>query len=288
MVDNSDPLNISTGNPYLVPSYQHRVSTNLTSFNPTKFMNFFGFVTATYTKNPIISSQTVSPSLVRVTKPVNVADNVNLTANISLGVPIRKLKSRFNIGPTGVYSRGTNVLNDQSSYIWQQTYGGTVRYNLSIGEIFSLDLSANLSHQETTYEFNTANNQVYFNKTYSAETYVTFLKRNQFNTNFDYYIYNSQTTSYNQTIPLWNMSVSRFVMKNNVGEVKLGVNNLLDQSISVAQSATSNYLQQQVTNNLGRYIMLSFTYSLNKQLNPNAGMRNGGGGGGMRIMRQQN
>ena len=280
VVDNSDPLNISVGNPELRPAYQHRITTNFTTFDPAKFVNFFGFIMAGYTTNAVTNSQSVNSNLVRVTKPVNVKDNLNLTGNFNFGFPIRKLKSRINVGPTGTYMRGINLLNDRESHTWQETVGGTARYNFTYKEV-TLDLSANFSHQETKYEFNTQNNQVYFNKTYSAETNITFLKNYQFNTSFDYLIYNSQTTNYNQTIPLWNISVSRFLLKNNTGELKFGVNNLLDQSLSVNQSATANYLQQQVTNNLGRYFMISFTYSLNKQLNPMGGMRQGGG---MRMM----
>jgi hypothetical protein len=78
------------------------------------------------------------------------------------------------------------------------------------------------------------------------------------------------------------MSVSRFMLKNNAGELKVGVNNLLDQSNSVTQSSGENYLQQQTMNNLGRYYMVSFTYALNKHLNPMGNRR--GGGGGMRMM----
>ena len=277
VVDNSDPLNISVGNPELKPSYQHRGVANFTSFDPGKFINFFGFLTANYTLNSIVYSQTVNSNLVRLTKPVNVKENANVNANLNFGFPLKALKSRINLGPTATYMRGINVLNEQSSYTWQHTYGGTVRYNFTFNDVLTLDLSANLSHQETEYEFNTQNNQVYFNKTYSAETNITFLKRYQFNTNFDYLIYNSETTDYHQVIPLWNMAISWFILKNNTGELKIGVNNLLDQSLSVSQSASTNYLQQQVTNNLGRYFILSFTYSLNKQLNPMGGMRQGGG-----------
>lgn len=282
VVDNSDPLNISVGNPELKPSYQHSISTNFTTFDPAKFISFFAFMTSTYTLNSITSSQAVNSNLVRVTKPVNVKDNLNLNANISFGFPVKKLNSRFNIGPTSTYVRGINLLNEKESRTWQQTVGGTARYNYTYKEIITLDLSVNLSHQETKYEFNTQNNQVYFNKTYSSETNITFLKNYQFNSSFDYLIYNSQTTDYNQTIPLWNVAISRFILKNKTGELKLGVNNLLDKSVSVTQSATANYLQQQVTNNLGRYFMLSFTYALNKQLNP-MGMGRPGGGRMMMI-----
>jgi hypothetical protein len=226
----------------------------------------------------------VNSNLVRVTKPVNVKDNLNLTGNFNFGFPIRKLKSRVNLGPTATYMRGINLLNDRESHTTQETMGGTARYNFTYKEIVTLDLSANLSRQETRYEFNAQNNQVYFNKTYSAETNVILLKNYQLNTSYDYLIYNSKTTTnYNKTIPLWNVSLSRFLLKNNTGELRLSVNNLLDQRLGVNQSATANYLQQQVSNNLGRYVMISFTYSLNKQLNPMGGMRQGGG---MRIIRQ--
>ncbi|HRG09497.1 MAG TPA: hypothetical protein PLJ08_13070, partial [Cyclobacteriaceae bacterium] len=64
-----------------------------------------------------------------------------------------------------------------------------------------------------------------------------------------------------------------------------GVNNLLDQSNSVTQSTGENFIQQQVMNNLGRYYMVSFTYALNKHLNPMGGGRRGGGG--MRMIINQ-
>jgi len=276
VVDNSDPLNIYAGNPALKPSYQHRLSANFTTFDPGKFINLFAVLSGTYSLNSIINSQSVNENLVRLTIPVNVKENLSLNANLSFGFPVKKLKSRFNIGPMGTYVRGINVLNAEKSFTWQQTLGGTARYNFTYEEILTVDVSANVSNQQTTYEFNTENNQEYFNKTYSAEANLNFLKNYQLNSSLDYLIYNSRTTDYNEEIPLWNIGISRFVLKNKTGELKLSVNNLLDKSLSVSQSATANYLQQQVTNNLGRYFMLSFTYSLNKQLNPMGGMRRPG------------
>jgi len=131
------------------------------------------------------------------------------------------------------------------------------------------------------YDFSTPDQQ-YFNQTYRAELNLNFLKKYAFNTSYDYLIYTSATNDFDETIPFLNLSISRFVMKNNAGEIKVGVNNLLDQSNSVTQSAGENYLQQQTMNNLGRYYMVSFTYALNKHLNPMGNRR--GGGGGMRMI----
>lgn len=276
VVDNSDPLNLYVGNPSLKPAYAHRGTLNFTTFDPTKFINFFAFITAVYTHDAIISSQTVSDSLVRLTQPVNVKDNLNLMANVNFGFPIKKLNSRFNIGPSATSLRTINLLNGTESNIDQLTLGGNARYNFTYKEILTIDLSATLSHQETDYEFDTQEDQVYFNKTYIAETNLNFLKNYSLNATFTYLIYNSQTTDFNQEIPLLNLSVSRFILKNKKGEIKLSVNNLFDKSLSVNQTATSNFYQQETTNNLGRYYMVSFVYALNKHLNPMGGGRRPG------------
>lgn len=285
IVDYSDPLNLSTGNPELRPSYVHSISANFTTFDPAKFINFFGFLTAVYTTNAISTSQTINPTnFVRTTKPVNVNDNLALNANFSFGFPVKKLNSRFSLGPTGNYSNGINLLNDQENRTRQTTWGGSARYNYTFKEILIVDLSANLSKQQTQYDFNQKQNQSYFNKTYTAEVNLTFLKNYQFNTAYNYYTYTSETTNFSQEIPILNIGLSRFLLKNNVGELKIGVNNLLDQSLSVNQTATANYLQQTTYNNLGRYFMVSFTYALNKQLNPMGGGRRGRPGGVQMII----
>jgi hypothetical protein len=56
----------------------------------------------------------------------------------------------------------------------------------------------------------------------------------------------------------------------------------MDESIGVSQTSNLNYVERTVSNSLGRFVMLSFTYSLNKHFNP-MGMRSGGRM--MRIMK---
>jgi hypothetical protein len=274
------------GNPLLRPAYAHQFRSNYTFFDPAKFMNVFALISANYTANAITSSQSVDSALVRTTKPVNVNNSMNLNANFNVGIPVKAWHSRFNLGPNYSGSKGASLINDFENTISQQTTGGTARYNYSLGEILIVDLSANVSYQETKYSFNTQQNQTYFNKTYTAEVNVNFLKNYAYNTEMDYFIYHSATTDFHQTIPLWNMSVSRYMLKNKAGELRLSVNNILDYGISVTQTATSNYLQQQTTNNLGRYFMVSFTYAMNRQLNPMGGGDRRRGGNRMMMIRQ--
>jgi hypothetical protein len=284
IINNSDPLNLTVGNPHLSPAYVHQIRSNFTFFDPSRFMNVFALITGNYTANAITSAQSVDKNLVRTTIPVNVKNSMTISGNFSLGVPVKAWNSRFSIGPNYSGSNSASLLNDINNTVIQQTVGGTARYNYTLGEVLIFDMSANLSHQQTNYSFSPQQNQVYFNKTYTAEVNINLLKNYSFNTEMDYFIYNSTTTDFHQTIPLWSMSVSRFVLSNKAGEIKVAAINLLNYGVSITQTAASNYLQQQTNNNLGRYIMLSFTYALNKQLNPMNGAGNRRGNGGQRMM----
>lgn len=282
VVDNSDPLNLSVGNPDLRPAYVQNWRLNFVSFDPISFVSFFAFVEATHTNNAITTSQTYTEQQVRISKPVNVDNNLRLNGNATFSFPVQKIGSRIGITATATHQDGTNVLNDVESNIAQNTIGGTLRYTFRYKELVDANLSANLSRQSTEYEFDIQSDQLFFNKTYSAETNLSLLKNYTLNATFEYLIYESKTNHYKQDIPLLNLSISRYFLKARRGELKFSVNNMLDRNIGVSQQADINYFERQITNSLGRYYMFTFNYSINKHLNP---MSMRPRGGMMRIMR---
>ena len=142
-----------------------------------------------------------------------------------------------------------------------------------------INLGAQLSYQTTAYEFDQPD-QHYFNTTYNADATFSFLRNFQLVTTLEYLVYDNQSTNYRQEIPLLNVSLSRFVLKNKTGEVRISASNLLDKALGVNQTSSVNYVERVTSNSLGRYFMVSFIYSLNKQLNPMEGRR-----GGPRMMR---
>jgi hypothetical protein len=281
VVDNSDPLNIYVGNPKLRPAYQQSGRFNFTSFDPATFVNFFSFVDVDYTTNAIVNSQSVNQQLIRITKPVNVSNSLSVNGDANFGFPINKIGSRFSFGANYRVQRSLALLNDMENQINQQTVGGNFRYTYRYKEIFETNLIADIDRQTTNYQFNQPDQQ-FINQTYTAESNLSFLKNYQFSSNFEYLVYNNKSTNFIQKIPLLNLSISRFVLKNKAGELKISVNNLLNKALGISQSFNVNYLERQTTNSLGRYFLLTFTYALNKQLNP-MGMRRGGGM--MRIIR---
>ncbi len=281
VVDNRDPLNPYRGNPALRPAYQQSWRVNFTSFDPGTFIGFFAFVDVDYTTNAITNAVN-NDNFVRTTMPVNVKDNMRVNGDATFSFPLAKLKSRVNLSGNVREERGVNVIDEAQYTIQQRTVGSNLRYSYRYKDIFDMSLSAQLSHQRAVYEFDQPD-QKFLNQTYTAESNLTVEKRYLLSASFEYLVYDSKSTNFHQVIPLLNLSVSRFVLKNNSGEIKFSVNNLLDKALGVNQTSSVNYIERSVTNSLGRYFMISFTYSLNKQLNPMGGMRRGPGM--MRIIR---
>jgi hypothetical protein len=281
VVDNSDPLNVYVGNPQLRPAYSQSWRMNFTTFNPMNFISFFAFVDVDYTSNAITNARNITEEGISTSSPVNVDNNTNTMANATFSFPINKIKSRFSIGGNFRNMESINLLNEIESTINQQSAGGTFRYSYRYKETFDLSLSARLERQLTDYEFNQTD-QMFLNNTYTAELNLTVLKNFQFSSNFDFLQYENKNNNFSQSIPLLNLSISRYLLKNKSGELKVSANNLFDKALGINQTASLNYFERQTTNSLGRYFMVSFIYSLNKQLNP-MGMRRGGGA--VRIMR---
>jgi hypothetical protein len=274
VVDNSDPLNLYVGNPSLRPAYSQSWRVNFMTFNPSTFLSFFAFADIDYETNAIVNSQNIDERLVRTTSPVNVGSNLSLRTNSNLSFPITKLKSRFSIGADFRNQQSLALLNDRENQINQNTYGGNIRYTYRYQEIFDFSVSADVDQQLTSYQFDQPD-QKFINSTYSAESNLTFLKKFQFSGAFEYLKYENHASGFSTSIPLLDLSLSMFMLKNKAGELKLSGHNLLDKALGVSQTANINYLERQTINSLGRYVMLSFTYALNKQLNP-MGMRSGG------------
>lgn len=279
--------NIYEGNPNLKPSYQHSLRLNFSKFDPVTFISYFAFINANYTKDAITNSQSYnSTDSIRttITKPLNVDDNINVSGNANVSFPLSKLFSRFNIGVNVRGQQSINVsrelvdeevMSATEATINQLTLGGNVRYTFTYKEIFDLSLSANLSHQKTQYESSNTADQKYFNRTYSTEANYNFLKYYRLSGTFNYSQYETQAANSAVSIPMLNFSFSRYILKANAGELKFVANNVLDKSLGVTQTANVNYFERQTMNSLGRYYMVTFTYAINKHLNPMGGGNRG-------------
>jgi hypothetical protein len=279
IVDNSDPLNIFTGNPNLRPEYNHRVSLNFFNFNQLNFSNFFAFANLNYTTNKIANAQQVDANLVRTYKPVNVKDDYTLITNLSKGFRIKAIATRVNFSTNLLLNRGITPVNDVDNRTRRLESRNTLRLEYRYKEILDLSTSGTITYNQTEYSLNKALNQSFVNQNYDVEANLKLSKNLNFSSSLDYSIYNFAGSSFNQKVPIWNASISRFLLKNKRGELKLSVVDMLNRNVGINRIAQTNFVQDERIRSLGRYYLLSFTYSLKS-------LMDGIPTGGMRVIRQ--
>lgn len=267
VVDNSDPLNVYMGNPELLPAYMHLAQLNYMSFDPYSLIHLFGVARVSYTRDAITMSQTVDEQLARTTQPVNAGDQWTYSGHASFGLPLSRLNSRLNLMTSLSRQQGISLLNGTETGTRTDLISGTLRYDYHYGELLDVFLSGNISRQLNAYDAG-QEDQLFYNQRYSAETTLNFPENYSLGLDFSYLLYNSRQDDFSQDIPMLDAFISRYVFKNKSGEIKLSVENLLDKDLGVSQQADANYIERSVTRSLGRYFLLSFTYALNKQLNP--------------------
>jgi hypothetical protein len=60
------------------------------------------------------------------------------------------------------------------------------------------------------------------------------------------------------------MAIAKKIFKNQTGEIRLSVFDLLKQNTSIQRNITTNYIEDVQSNVLQQYFMLSFGYNLRK------------------------
>lgn len=289
VIDNTDPLNIKEGNPDLKQKFTHNFRGFYNSFNILTQKIFFAMVNASFTSNDIQNSIKVLPNGVQITKPVNLDGTYNIIGYVNYGFPLRKPKSNLNFGLNFTKIQSQTLVNDISNYSRNTTVGTNIIWTTNLKEKWDINFTSNSMFNIARYTLQPDQNADYFSQYLSAEATYYTKSGWSFSSDFDYTYNGGRSDGYNTSIPLWNASISKQILKDKAGEIKLYVFDMLGQNQNVTRNVASNYIQDVQTNVLGRYFMVSFSYNLRRfkgQQNNQPMMRMfkmGGGrnGGGM-------
>jgi hypothetical protein len=268
--DISNPLNIRVGNPNLRQEYTHRVNVNYTGMNPFRNKSFFWFSSYSFSNNRIVNYDLVDSFGRKTTTPVNVDGVYNLSNDISLGWPLRFIKGTINFN-TGVgYSKTIQFINTVRNNIYNISIDPGIEISKSFKDKFDLALNAGFTYNKAKYSLQSSLNNKYFTQDYSIDAGWQLPKNFYLSSEFRYTISSNRASGYNAKVPLWNASFSKLFLKYNRGELKLSVNDLLNENQSIVRTTNSNYIEDQNNRVLKRFFLLGFTYSLNK-MSANAG-----------------
>ncbi len=264
LVDNSDPLNIYVGNPDLRPAYNHRGRLHFFSFSQFSFTSIFGLLSATYTQNPIVNTTLVDSLFRQITRPMNVDNDLRLTAYGSIGFPLRFINWRVNFNTRYTFNRGITFINQVENISNRATTSGGITFENQKKEIIDISIGAKYNHNITEYSVSADRNSTWFTQQYFTDITVNFLKTWAVNTDFSYRIFKGDVFAEDQTIALWEASISKYLGKTKRGQLELVAYDMLNQNEGISRSSEINYVEEQRITSLSRFFLIRLTYNLSK------------------------
>jgi hypothetical protein len=264
VIDNTNPLLIRTGNPNLKQQFSHSFRFLFNSFDIFTQKIIFATISGSFIENDIQNSTTISGGGVQTIKPVNLSGTYNVNGFFNYGFPIKKPKSNLNLMANVSRSQTQTLVNSISNFTRNTNLGGTISWTTNIKEGFDMNFSSNSNLTMARYTLQPQQNGDFFTQTVSTEATIYSKSGWVLSTDFDYIYNGGRSEGFNTSIPLWNASLSKQMLKNKAGELKFYVFDLLNQNISISRNVTSNFIQDMQTRVLKRYFMISFTYNLRK------------------------
>ena len=304
--DNTNPINVSLGNPSLAPYFSHNVNGEFRYNNRQRFSSANLRFTAGMVQNPIVNAQMIVSGRT-FTMPFNGHDTYNGSLNLTTNTPI--FTTRFTLSTqTGLngsrsYSyTGNNLdvtkyfsddtfadfnynafLNDYSDISHSKDFVLKSNTSMSANERinfawraddFDFRLGASTNYQRTWVDTDVTTS-TFRNAVTGSFTWDWDLTGITFDTDVNYNWYNGYATNPTPTL-LWNMEIEKLIFRNQA-TIALRGYDLLGQTKNFSLSTSGTTYTESFTNSLGRYVILAFTWRFNSF----GGQRGRGGMGGM-------
>ncbi len=272
-IDNSNPLQLSSGNPFLTPSYDHNLNFRYSVSNSSKGTVFFAMANMKYTQNyvgnntwyayndTIIGDDVLLSQGGQFSKPENMDNYWSVNSFITYGFPISFIRSNFNMNAGYNYSYIPGVYNNQDIYSnnHNASFGLTISSNIS--ENVDFTISSRTAYNSTNSSYLTTNNNYLTEKVESKLSFI-FPYGITARASGAYQYYYWADSKEHEDFFMLNAEIGKKFGKNQQAELKLAVYDVLNQNQSYSRSVNDIYIEDVQTNVIQRYAMLTFTYRL--------------------------
>lgn len=276
VINNNNSLQLSTGNPDLKQDFQQNIFLRYSGVNTNKATSFFALIGGNYSNNYIGNSTLIANQDTtvyndiflqrgsQIIRPVNLDGYFSLRSFINYTFPIKKIKTNLSVNVSGNYNNVPGMINTNINYAKTATGGLGLVFSSNISEKFDFTLSSNSSYSNIQNTLQTSSNTNYLSQVSRLKITTNPWKGLVLQSEYSNTYYSGLTSTFNQSISLWNAAIGYKFLKDKQAELRLTVYDILNQNNSVSRTNTDSYIQDSQTNVLNRYYMLTFTYNFKK------------------------
>jgi hypothetical protein len=266
--NNTNPLNLRTGNPDLLPSFSNNISLRLNSNRRAEQQSLTANADFTFTLNEIINfTEYEEMTGIQHTRPINENGSWNSSANIMYNRPLDKAKRlKFSTQARFSYDNriGFTTVNKRS----ERNISGTTGASGNVGLSYTKDwfygqFRGSIRRSNTTNSLEGKTDQKNYNYSITYNTQLYFPKNWTLSSDINYLATRGLTSGYNKDEILWNASLGKQFLKNKQAGIQLQWNDILQQRLRISRTVNANYIEDTEYNALTSYFMLTFTYRFN-------------------------
>ncbi|MCH8557419.1 MAG: outer membrane beta-barrel protein [Balneolia bacterium] len=273
VIDNTNPLRLSGGNPDLMQQYTHSLSTRIRFASPQQGSSTVVFLNASFTQDTIGNVDFIAQqdTLIqnniflgqgsRLVRPDNVGDSWNLRAFVSRGWVMDLISSNVNINGGGSFNSTPAAINElrYTSNTWSLNSGAVVSSNISPEIDFRLSYQANYNIVDNSVP--TGFDQNYYVGTASARINLQPWRGLILESDTRIRHFSGLQDDFNNDSIFWNAAIGYKFMENRAAEIKFTVVDILNQNNNINRVIQDTFIEDVRSNVLSRYAMVSFSYN---------------------------
>ncbi len=274
VVDDTNALLVTAGNPDLATAREHTVDLRFRSTQPEAGSVVFGSVQLAAATDYVGQSVTVAGADGRVVDGVTLAPGAQLTAPVNLdgytrarafgtlGRPISALKVNANATLGATYTRTPSLYNDVLNRADALALDGRVFLGTSASERFDASVGYGVSWTGVQNSSRASADDTYLR--HRGEARLTWLPAGGLTvtSTLDLTAYTGLDVGTVPTTAVWNAALGYKLLTDDRAEVRLSVNDLLGQNTGVTQTLADTYVETSQAQALGRTVMLGVSYRL--------------------------
>ena len=259
--DNTNPNQISRGNPNLLPTFQNSIW--LSYYEYKGLSGDYYSIGGSYNNTLNAFSNSIEYDSIgrTITTTINVNENYNYDAYANITHTFFD-KLTLASGLEYDYSHYSNFINHTKNSTTTSNISPNMEIRLNLD---TLELRAEYEYNYTTPNstISAANNKPYSAHKLSGSLYLRLPFKTTLNSNFNYTINTQRTQGYNINYFIWNASLEKTLLKSENLIVAINANDILNQNISAQRIVQDNVITDDKTKIIGRYLLLRVTYKFN-------------------------